>query len=120
MDKQNILSDIILFPKLYHNQLDKSIYSMLKESGYFEIHNEIRVSDFIKALEEKSENIEYWLTLSENKRTTGWFFKKNNEEKYTVGYFSMDHDGSHSKEYQDAKEACANFIKSEIEDIRMN
>jgi hypothetical protein len=119
MDLQQTIRDIILLPKKFYSQSNNSMDSLLKESGYFEVHDKIQVNDIAKILNEYSENIEDWSILSENKRTdSGWYFKKNKSGKYIVGYFSQN-SNSHPAEYTDMKEACAAFIKLEIENIRM-
>ena len=56
--------------------------------------------------------------LSEDKRTTsGWYFIQYEKGNYIVGYFPSNADMK-AIEFVDIKEACAAFIKKEIEDIR--
>jgi len=117
MENHLIIKNILFLPAKFYTE-NSSIYSLLKESGYFEIHDNIKENDILKALFEYPECVENWLLLSENKRTTsGWFFKQNEVGKYVVGFFPANGDIKH-KEYADIKEACAAFIKREIEDIR--
>jgi hypothetical protein len=120
MEKYQIIKDILLIPTTFFADKNSSVYSLLKKSGYFDLYHEIQEIDLLKALIEYPECIENWLLLSENKRTiSGWYFKHNEVDKHIVGYFPVK---EHLKltEYADIKEACAAFIKYEIEDIRMS
>ena len=88
------------------------------QSGYFKLHDQINNADILKAVSEHHDIINDWLTWSDNKRVTeGWFFKKNEDETYVVGYFHID---KNKKEivFSNIDEACSYFIKNEIEAIR--
>lgn len=117
MKKPDAIRDIIFLPKRFFEG-NISIYSLLKESGYFELHNQISEADIFENLTQHLEHVDQWLNLSEGKRSSsGWYFKQNDNGKYVVGYFPTK---EHLKptEYLDKVKACAAFIKREIEDIR--
>ena len=115
MKNKEVIKEIIFLAKSANNGENSSFYSLLKDKGYFESHNQISESDISNALVEYPESIDNWLAFSENKRvSSGWFFKKS-AEKYTVGYFPAD-TGIFPKEYSDPADACAAFIKGEIEE----
>ena len=117
MMKHHIIRDIIFLPKRF-SEGNSSIYSLLKESGYFGLHNQIGEADIFEELTEHLECIDQWLSLSENKRSSsGWYLKQNDSGKYVVGYFPPQ-ENLITTEYIDKAEACAVFIKREIEDIR--
>lgn len=119
MEKYPIIEDILLIPTKLYADKNSSVYSLLKKSGYFDLYHEIGESDILKAIFECPECIEGWLLLSVNKRTTsGWYFKENEVGRYEVGYLPVK-GTSKLTEYADIKEACAAFIKCEIEDIRV-
>ena len=119
MKKSQIINDIIFLPKRFYEG-DISIHSLLKASGYFEHHNEINEADILEELTHHLECIDGWLSLSEDKRSSsGWYFKQNNNCKYLVGYFPPQ-ENLRITEYLDEIEACAAFIKREIEDIRIS
>lgn len=119
MSIQDVVNKIIYLPLDFISpDNDKSIYSLLKETRYFETYSQINEDILLNALTEHPECINAWLSYSENKRTSsGWYFKQNNQEKYIVGYFSSKEDYE-KNEYSDIKIACAFFIKQEIESIR--
>jgi hypothetical protein len=117
MEKPHIIRNIISLPKRSSEGND-SIYSLLKESGYFELYNQISEADIFAELTQHLEFIEYWLSLSEDKRSSsGWYFKQHDSGNYVVGYFPPK-ENLKPTEYLDEVEACAVFIKREIEDIR--
>lgn len=120
MEKHLIIKEILFLPTKFYTDENNSVYSLLKEIGYFNVYDDIQEYDILKALSDYPECFENWLLLSENKRTTsGWYFKRNEVDRYVVGYFPAKGDLQH-QEYADIKEACAAFIKREIEDIRMS
>lgn len=117
MKKSHIIKDIIFLPKTFYGG-NASIFSLLKKSGYFELHNEISEADIFESLTQHLECIDQWLSLSEDKRSSsGWYFKHNDDGKYVVGYFPWKETIA-TTEYQNKIEACAAFIKREIENIR--
>jgi uracil-DNA glycosylase len=71
----------------------------------------------LKELTRHSECISFWLNLSEGKRSdSGWYFRQIDNCKYVVGYFSPK-GNLEITEYLNEIEACAAFIKREIEAI---
>ncbi len=118
MNKDNTINNIIYLPKKFYKQRDVSIYSLLKESGYFELHNQISEANIFDELIKHSECIDQWLNWSADKRSSsGWYFKQNENGKYIVGFFPPT-ENLKITEYLDITEACAAFVKREIEDIR--
>jgi hypothetical protein len=95
------------------------MYSLLKESGYFEMHDQIGEIELYEALNKHLECVDQWLTLSESKRvSSGWYFEDNTNGTYSVGYYPQQKNLTPA-EYFDKVKACAAFIKREIEDIRV-
>ncbi len=100
------------------NQTDKSARVLLLESGYFQFPDKITVEMLVDTLKDSPTHLDLWFSWSENKRTdSGWFFKINESDICTVGFYP-DSSGIAPKIYTDVYLAAANFIKSEIEDIR--
>lgn len=118
MNKNNIIQNIVFLPQKFYTAGNNSMYSLLKESGYFAIYGDTKEDDIEKVLNKYPENIKNWLVLSENKRTaSGWYFKQDENGKYIVGYFPPEKK-KYLVEYGNAIKACASFIKKEIEEIR--
>ncbi len=119
MRNHQIITDIISLPSKFFDKGDNSSYSLLKETGYFELHNLINEVNIYEALIQNPDCVSQWLSWSEDKRSTsGWYFKQDGDQKYTVGYFPAKI-GLKTNEYFDVTEACAAYIKQEIEDIRL-
>lgn len=117
MNTSNLIKSILSLPEKFHALGNASIYSLLKETGYFEIHRQINEAAILDELNKHPEYINHWLNWSDDKRTTsGWYFKQNENGKYVVGYFPTREE-SKQIEYSDSKEACAAFVKREIEEI---
>ena len=87
MKSDDMVKEIISIPiKFYSDGNTDSVYSLLKESGYFTAYDTINEEDLVKILYEYPDYIDHWLTLSENKRTySGWYFKAIKNGKYSVG-----------------------------------
>lgn len=118
MNTSNLIKRILSLPEKFYELGNVSIYSLLKETGYFEMHSQINEAFILGEINKHPECISYWLNWSNNKRTTsGWYFRQNENGKYIVGYFPAREE-SKQIEYSDSKEACAAFIKREIEEIR--
>lgn len=115
MDIKFVIEKIINIPKDYYGK-NKSKYSLVKESGYFEVYDKISEDVIEKALKEKPELIAEWIGWSEDQRISeGWYLKIENG-KNIVANFSND--GGYKEiitTYPDISTACSVFIKYEIE-----
>ena len=99
---------------------DMSIFALLEATGYFGLHDQISENDIRAALSRNPECIQDWMQYCSDKRTpTGWYIRLNDEELYEVGYFDInaEHD-TNRVQYENVIDACAAFIKHEIETIR--
>lgn len=119
MNHKNIIDRIISLPSDFDVRGNISMTALLRESGYLSEFENITVEDIREQLEYKFEKVEDWLNYSENKRSLpGWFLKLYDSQIYVVGF--LDEDGSTTvlNEFKDRNEACAVFIKNEIEAMR--
>lgn len=120
MDLMNVVKKIISLPVEFEKG-DDSIYSLLKNTGYFSVYDRVTENVISVELNTCLECIENWLCWSENKRTDeGWYFLKMGENKYIVGDVNSNSKKNESFEIEDAKKACSIFIKREIESIRLS
>lgn len=118
MNTETLINSIVNLPEKFYSLENISIYSLLKEMGYFEMYSQVDEINILKELIRNPKCINQWLSWSEDKRSClGWYFKQNGENKYIVGYYPVK-GNLKIIEYFDIKEACAAFIKREIEDIR--
>jgi len=116
MQKSQIIKDIVFLPQKFYEG-NASPHSLLKESGYFEYHDQISERDISEVLTQHLECIDQWVFFIADKRCACWYFTQNGG-KYIVGYYSIQRGHERVTEYSDRVEACAAYIKQEIEEIR--
>ena len=119
MNTSKIIKELIYLPRKFHQIKTQSIVLLLKETGYSEIQNKVEIQEIRDALVSNPECISDWMQYSEDKRTSsGWYFKPKGTDKFVVGYLSEGrHSKKHLSEYDNDVDACAIFIKHEIDDI---
>jgi len=117
---KDTIKDVVLLPNLFNKLGNRSIYDLLKDTGYFNLFNQINEGDIKKILKKNTSCVNDWLLYSENKRTDGgYFFQKDENDKYVVSFFdSKKQKFENRKIYTDKMQACSLFIKMEIEEIR--
>jgi hypothetical protein len=88
-----------------------SVVALLKETGYFELHDQVSVSDIREALTRDPASVQEWMQYSEDQRCPGWYLTLNDEDLYEVGFFDDNADShySHRVQYKKAIDACAVF-----------
>ena len=118
--EKNVVTRILNLPeRFYSPENNQSIYSLLQYTGYFEVYENINENIIREVLEQQPHYIEQWLRWSEDKRGgSGWYFMQDGSRKYVVGFLDSDKGTIKKMEYSDKENACASFIKQEIESIR--
>jgi len=112
---------IVTMPRRFHSLGNISIFSLLEETGYFELHDQISEGDIRTALLCWPECLQEWIQYSEDKRSSsGWYLTLDDEGLYETAYFDIKAvpNTTNRVEYESAVDACAAFIKHEIESIR--
>ena len=100
-------------------RVDKSEFTLLSESGYFELYNQINENEIKEVLKEYPHLIEDWLRISEDIRSSErWYFARGNDGKFYVGHYP---ELEKFKEINTTDEfyACATFIKRDAEFTRI-
>jgi len=118
MEINDTINKIILLPRLFNNLKDVSICELLKETGYFEFYNKITEELIYEKLSQFVECVNEWILYSEDKRTGSGYYIIQEGKYFLIGYF----DGKEKlmkKKYTNKIEACAFYIKNEIEEIRL-
>ena len=114
----DVVVGIIQLAKKIAESSNSTTHSLLKETGYFDIHAQISVAAIQAELRLHPSCISDWVQFSEDKRTTdGWYLKQDGAN-YEVGFCSLSKKDTLPEKYTDKIEACAAFIKHEIEAIR--
>ena len=112
---------IVTMPRRFHSLGNISIFSLLQETGYFELHDQISEDDIRTALLCCRECIQEWIQYSEDKRSSsGWYLTLNDEDLYEIAFLDIKGvpNTTNQVRYESAIDACAAFIKHEIESIR--
>jgi hypothetical protein len=118
MKKDDVLVTLIHVPRRF-NASAMSIYELVRQTGYFELNDEISEADIRGILARHPECVDEWISYSGDKRTSsGWYIKQEDGTRYKVGYLSPKGGKDIEIRYVDRTDACAAFIKHEIEDIR--
>jgi hypothetical protein len=118
MDIDALSKNITNLTHEFYGQGNVSICSLLEGTGYCQSNHQITEDDIIKALRENPSLAIDWLKWSSNKRVdSGWYFKQDDKERYTVGYHSGNI--NQSSTYSSMLNACAVFILKEVESIRV-
>jgi hypothetical protein len=117
MNARELTISIVNLIDTFHKVKSESIYSLLKGTGYFELHHQVNEAIILDSLLANPECIQQWLAWSSDKRVdSGWYFKQRDDGKFEVGHQGQGDSGV--AEYTDIAKACAAFIKQEIEMIR--
>ena len=120
MNKSEMLEQIATVPRRFHSLGNVSIFSLVKATGYFGFHDHVSEGDIRAALARCPECISEWMQYSEDKRTSsGWYVTHNDEECYEVGYITERADCQQRVAYSNCTDACAAFVKHELECIRL-
>lgn len=94
-----------------------SLLALVEETGYSKARDAIDVSLINSGLRERRAILDAWLRYSsEKKETWGWFFEVDSRGKYAVGLKTGFSERTRC-EIPDPWDACASFIKEELEAI---
>lgn len=108
------VSAICRLPSTAREIQTKSIYHLLKESGYRQFRDQITPNVLVECLRRERHLINDWMLYSEDKRTgSGWYFEVSGEDRYVVGYYPKGPEMS----FSDPALACAEFIAREVNQI---
>ena len=115
----DIIKRIIEIPLKMDEQNNKSQYQIIIETKYIDYYNKINVEDIKNALLGNNKLIQCWYNYSSDKRTNGYFLSENNYT-YEIGCIKNFINGKYEiiSTFSSKLDACANFIKIELEDFR--
>jgi hypothetical protein len=114
------IEKIIRISNDYRIRGNASPVTLVKESGYVELHQQIGEEEIEDVLRLHPHLVAEWLLWSENKRgTPTWFITKGDSGNYHVE-FSEEGKEFEEVSSKDEFKACAAFIKRDVERIRIN
>lgn len=118
-DIKEVVNNIIALPHNYLEPGNKSMYQLVIESGYTEVHEQITKGVILDVLIEQPFRMNEWVQWSEDQRVLeGWFLRED-KSTWQIGAFSaLDGYKETLTSYPDLKGACAVFIKLQVEKTR--
>jgi hypothetical protein len=120
-DKQkninNVIENIIKIPIEFYRKKNATIFKLFVESDYCKYYKYIDEKLLQKYLVKNIENIDHWHDYSCDKRTDKGYYLDFTDTNYEVGYFDGETINK-IQTYNNAVNACAHFIKLELEDLR--
>jgi hypothetical protein len=112
-----MLIELVRLPRRF-NVSSMSMYELLRQTGYFQLCDEVSEADIRETLVQHPECVDEWISYSQDKRTSsGWYIKQEDSTIYKVGCFLPKGGKSIETSYVNRTDACAAFIKHELEDI---
>ena len=114
MDVREVAQAVCRMASDFYRLGNVSMLDLTKASGYLEDPSSVRERELFNALRTEPELVESWLIHSDNKRVRcGWAFVRSRSEWRVI--FP---NGRKYKSFADRLEACAFFIKQEVEAFR--
>lgn len=79
---------------------DKSPFALLKETGYFELHDQVSVSDIREALNRDPACVQEWMQYIDDQRCiSSWYCDFDDDENQDeVGFFDIKTDPNGSNQ----------------------
>lgn len=116
---EDIADAIVRLPRTLRAGGDVSMYELATRAGYFEHYDRIGEAVIKQRLRGAPELVDEWLAYSEDKRVgRGWYFRIVPDGGYEIGYYGSVAGQHSSRVYADRFEACARFVKQELEALR--
>ena len=114
MDKKTVVRNIVNLANDQYRRDDISFYQFFLDSGYLTLQEEISIDDIKEELRRCPYLVESWFNYSDDQRiSSGWYVRKESENTYIIGRVESDSITT----YTDDIEACAKFVKLQIEDM---
>lgn len=121
MDKDQTIAAILRLPQEYRERGDVTFGALLKETGYADAYSSISVRDLRESLARNPNFVSEWETWSDDKRYhPAWYFRVLDDSTSEIGLVDLGVPGciTNRRQFNDPIDACAEFIKIEIEDYR--
>lgn len=111
------VDDVVSLAARYREQEALSIHEMLKRTGYSERRAFLTVEAIRKVLARSPEYLREWLDYSADKRSNGGWYIRVENGGFEVGNLDSAGCVAERRSYSDPEEACAAFIRHELEQV---
>jgi hypothetical protein len=113
---QDVVAKVCSIPSDFHTRGDVSVVFLLEESGYDTVRDAVTVPIIEQHLQAHPHLIDVWSCYSCDQRSSsGWFF---DDGRCTTGHYSSSAGRSREQVFAERSQACAEFIKLELESWR--
>ena len=113
---QDVVAKVCSIPSDFHRRGDVSVVYLLEESGYDTVRDAVTVPIIQEHLQAHPDLIDVWAGYSADKRcSSGWFF---DDTRSTTGHYSSSAGRSQEQVFIERSQACAEFIKLELDSWR--
>jgi hypothetical protein len=110
----DVVASVCHIPIEFHERGDVSVVTLLIDSGYPELRASIGVTHIQRYLQAHPDILDAWATYSEDKRCEGWYFV---DDRCAIGADSSCVGTPREQVFGERSEACASFIKHELDSI---
>lgn len=115
---QDVVGKVCSIPSDQNKRGDVSVVYLLEESGYDSVREAVTVPLIQRHLQAHPHLMDVWADYSADQRCSGgWFFDHRHS---TTGYYTSRAGQSHEQVFSNRSQACAEFIKHELESWREN
>jgi hypothetical protein len=108
---------VVDLPRALKRRADVSPFSLLQQSGYCERRSEITTTLLREMISRDPTVVNDWVGYSEDKRSNSGYFLRKQVAGYDVGYLGKDRREVRLQSYVSGVDACAVFIKNEVEEM---
>jgi hypothetical protein len=114
--RKDVIMKIVTIPGRFEKE-NKSVVTMLGETGYLAVYNEITTDAIAEVIKQQPKLIDDWMQWSDDQRSSeAWVFSKK-DDAYLVYYYGSTVDDE-KKDFSTATDACAYYIKMQMERTR--
>ena len=114
---QDVVEKVCTIPADFHRRGNVSVVYLLEESGYATFRDAVTVRIIQQHLQAHPHLIDVWAGYSEDQRCDGWYF---DDRRTSIGHYSSGAGTAHEQKFSERSQACAEYIKHELESIREN
>ena len=118
-DIKRTIKKLINLPFDFYLKANIFQLALVRESGYFELYEQIHEDDISAMLHLQPELIDQWLQWSDDNRSSSrWGFGRSERGKCLVGHWP---EGEEFDDIETSNQfyACAAYIKGDLESIRL-
>lgn len=116
---EDVAAEIVRIPRRLSADGNISFHDLVRQSSYLMHADTITEALIREQLQSTPDAVNGWLSYSEDRRvTSGWYFRATPDDQFEVGYYGRDQPNRPRLLYKDPLDACAAFIRRELQGFR--